>query len=137
MAEINTGRKSILDRLIQPLRETFGLTEGLALTAVLMIFLVLFAAVFWFIYSAPPHTIIITTGPAGSMFETNAYRYQFSQTFTNKHVREKIKVLQSKGSQENLDRLCDPHFKVDVGFVQGGITNSNYPVKLVSLGSVS
>jgi TRAP-type uncharacterized transport system substrate-binding protein len=137
MADTNLKRKSILDRLIQPLRETFGLTEGLALTAVVLIFLVLFAAVFWFIYSAPPKTIIITTGPAGSMLETNAYRYRLSPTFTNKHVREKIEILPSKGSRENLDRLCDPKYKVDVGFVQGGITNSNYAVKLVSLGSVS
>src|SRR5579862_6047513 len=108
MAENNEKRKSTLDRLIQPLQETFGLTEGMALTAVLIIFFVLFAAAFWFIYSAPPHTITITTGPAGSMFETNAYKYRLSETFTNKHVKEKLKILPSKGSRENLDRLADP-----------------------------
>src|SRR5580704_4767072 len=109
MAE-KKNRKSVLDRLVAPLQETFGLTEGMALTAVLLTFVVLFAAVFWFIYSAPPHTIIITTGPAGSMFETNAYKYAESQTFTNKHVHEKLKILRSKGSRENLDRLANPDF---------------------------
>jgi TRAP-type uncharacterized transport system substrate-binding protein len=130
-------RKSVLDRLVAPLRETFGLTEGLAITAVLLTFIVLFAAVFWFIYSAPPSTIVITTGPVGSMFETNAYKYAASKTFMNKHVKEKLKILESKGSRENLKRLTDPSFKVDIGFVQGGITNSNYMTKLVSLGSIS
>jgi TRAP-type uncharacterized transport system substrate-binding protein len=139
MAQKNKGkdRKSILDRLVAPLQETFGLTEGMALLAVVMTFLVLFAAVFWFFYSEPPHTIVITTGPVSSMFETNAYKYRESKTFTNKHVKEKLRILPSKGSRENLDRLSDPNFKVDVGFVQGGITNSNYMAKLVSLGSVS
>src|SRR5271154_4468905 len=121
-------RRSILDRLISPLQETFGLPPGLALAAVVMIFCVLFAAVFWFIYSAPPHSIIITTGPAGSVLESNAYKYQNTHVFTSEHVREKLNVLESKGSRDNLDRLTDPNFKVDVGFVQGGITNSNYPV---------
>src|ERR1700733_11108475 len=90
-------RKSILDRLVAPLQETFGLTEGMALLAVILTFLVLFAAVFWFFYSEPPHTIVITTGPVSSMFETNAYKYRESKTFTNKHVKEKLRILRSKG----------------------------------------
>src|SRR5580698_2904301 len=100
-------KKSMLDRVAGPLQETFGLTEGMAVTAVMLTLIVLFGAVYWVIHSEPPHKIIITTGPAGSMFETNAYRYQFSSTFTNKHVKEKFVVLRSKGSRENLDRLAD------------------------------
>jgi hypothetical protein len=37
---------------------------------------------------------------------------------------------------DNLERLEDPHSKVDVGFVQGGITNGKME-NLVSLGSIS
>ena len=109
----------------------------MAIATVTIIFLVLFAAVFWFMHSAPPKKIIITTGPVGSMFETNAYRYLASKTFTDKHVKEKLEILRSKGSRENLDRLADPNFKVDIGFVQGGITNTNTEAKLVSLGSIA
>jgi TRAP-type uncharacterized transport system substrate-binding protein len=48
----------------------------------------------------------------------------------------KLKILPSEGSLENLQRLDDPSFHVDVGFVQGGITNVATD-KLVSLGSIS
>jgi TRAP-type uncharacterized transport system substrate-binding protein len=38
---------------------------------------------------------------------------------------------------ENLDRLSDPSVQVDIGFVQGGVTNARGVSNLVSLGSVS
>jgi TRAP-type uncharacterized transport system substrate-binding protein len=31
-----------------------------------------------------------------------------------------LKILPSEGSIENLKRLTDPSFQVDIGFVQGG-----------------
>jgi TRAP-type uncharacterized transport system substrate-binding protein len=45
-------------------------------------------------------------------------------------------VLPSEGSLQNLQRLQDPGFKVDVGFVQGGVSNGPSAVKLYSLGSL-
>ncbi|MGA2605726.1 MAG: TAXI family TRAP transporter solute-binding subunit, partial [Verrucomicrobiia bacterium] len=48
----------------------------------------------------------------------------------------RVKVLASEGSMENLQRLSDPSFHVDVGFVLGGMTNGAAP-NLVSLGSIS
>jgi hypothetical protein len=47
-----------------------------------------------------------------------------------------LKILPSQGSLENLKRLSDPKFAVDVGFVQGGIASLGDANHLVSLGSV-
>jgi TRAP-type uncharacterized transport system substrate-binding protein len=48
----------------------------------------------------------------------------------------KLRILPSEGSLENLKRLNDPAYRVDVGFVQGGLTDGVNVDKLVSLGSV-
>jgi TRAP-type uncharacterized transport system substrate-binding protein len=48
----------------------------------------------------------------------------------------KLRILESRGSLDNLRQLSDPKAKVDVGFVLGGVTNAAVD-KLVSLGSVS
>ena len=47
-----------------------------------------------------------------------------------------LKIVPSQGSLDNLKRLSDPKFKVDVGFVQGGIANLGDVDELMSLGSV-
>jgi hypothetical protein len=90
------------------------------------------AAVGLLVWTAPPRTIIMTSGPEGSVFHTNALRY--ARLLAEHRIR--IKVLTSHGSQENLDRLTNPKMKVDVGFVLGGVTNSAMD-SLMSLGSVS
>ena len=113
--------------------EIFGLSRGLALAVVLLAGLLVLLAVFWFFHSAPPRTIIITSGAPGSSFEANAEKYRV--ILARKGV--KLKILPSQGSLENLRRLDDPKFHVDIGFVQGGITNVPDLNKLVSLGSIS
>jgi hypothetical protein len=45
--------------------------------------------------------------------------------------------LSSKGSLDNLQRLVDPKFHVDIGFVQAGVAEGKNIDKLVSLGSIS
>ncbi len=69
------GHKTGLARLIAPFTEVFGLSRSVALAVFVSVGLILFVAVFWFFYSAPPHIITITSGTAGSGFETNAVRY--------------------------------------------------------------
>ncbi len=49
----------------------------------------------------------------------------------------KLKILPSAGSLENLKRLGNPAFRVDIGFVQAGVTNGIDTDNLVSLGSVA
>ena len=56
--------------------EFFGL--GRAVTISIIVFTspgVLFAGISWFIYSAPPDTIVISAGPDGTRFQRIAKRY--------------------------------------------------------------
>jgi TRAP transporter TAXI family solute receptor len=94
--------------------------------------LVLTGAVFFFFHTAPPRTMTITSGSEGSIFYTNAFKY--SKIMKRQGV--KLKILTAQGSLENLQRLDDASVRVDVGFVQGGLTNGATD-KLVSLGSIS
>ena len=113
--------------------ETFGLGPGVALSAIIFTALVLIIATFWFFNSAPPNTIIITSGDEGSLFQRNAEKY--AKILARKGV--KLKILPSEGSLENLERLADPKFHVDVGFVQAGVAKGQNIDNLVSLGSIS
>ena len=72
-----------------------------------------------FVQPAPPDTIIMTSGAEGSMFELYAGRY--AKILARQGV--KLKILPSQGSLENLKRLSDAQFNVNVGFVQGGIAS--------------
>ncbi len=127
------GRKMTIGRLLAPSMDAFGLSRGAALASFLTISAALILAVFWFFESAPPRTIIFTGGVDGSSFQTNAERYRTN--LAGKGIT--LKVLRSQGSMENLKRLRDASSHVDVGFVQGGVTNITAGRKLVSLGSVS
>jgi TRAP-type uncharacterized transport system substrate-binding protein len=122
-----------LNRLTAPIMEIFGLSRALAVTVVLMVGLLIAVAVFWFIHSAPPRIITITSGAPGSSFQTNAERYRI--ILARKDIT--LKILPSQGSLENLQRLNNPKFHVDIGFVQGGITNNPASNTLVSLGSIT
>jgi len=116
--------------------ENLGMSEGLALASTVLIILILSAALAWFFYTAPPSVITITTGPPGSSFETNAARYQ--EILARSGVR--LVIRNSQGAQENLTRLENPKERIDVGFVQTGITNvslSGRTNAVVSLGSIS
>src|SRR5436309_4496266 len=118
-------------RILTLFTETFGLGRAAAFTTILFIAFVTVCAAYWFVKSAPPSHIIITSGPVGSVFQTNAEKYRI--ILARNHV--KLTILPSHGSMENLQRLNDPSFRVDIGFVQGGITNGADFKNLVSLGS--
>ena len=85
------------------------------------------------IQPAPPSTLTITAGPAGSTFWNAAQKYK---TILARN-RITLDVLTSEGSLQNLKRLSDPNVKVDVGFVQGGIAPGTPINNLMSLGSVA
>ncbi|MRR16740.1 MAG: C4-dicarboxylate ABC transporter substrate-binding protein [Deltaproteobacteria bacterium] len=138
--DIRRRKQVIADRFIFRFRnvqvmfgETFGLGPGATLAAIVFTAGVLTAAVFWFFYSAPPNTIVITSGDKGSLFERNTTKYE--KILARKGVT--LKILPSEGSLENLKRLADPKFRVDVGFVQAGVAKGQNIDNLVSLGSVS
>ncbi len=118
-------------------RVTFGSgfwrSRGALASTALLIAVVAALASYGFFRSAPPDTIIITAGPQGSIFQRNAERYR--KILARNGV--KLRILPSEGSLENLKRLNDPAFRVDVGLVQGGVAGGVDLTRLVSLGSVS
>jgi hypothetical protein len=130
---MGTGHKIPFTRFRTLFTEIFGLGRASALSAVLLISLFTIFAVFWFFYSAPPHTLTITSGPEGSIFRRNAEKY--AKILARSGV--KLKILPSQGSLENIKRLANPAIKVDIGFVQGGVAGELDIDKLTSLGSVS
>jgi TRAP transporter TAXI family solute receptor len=127
------NRKSAFNRIQAAFMETFGLSAEVSLVASLLTGAIMVLAVFWFFHSAPPHTITITTGPPGSSFDLTAVKYQ--AILKQKGVT--LKILPSEGSEENLRRLQNPASGVEIGFVQGGVTNGANSNRIVSLGSLS
>lgn len=85
-----------------------------------------------FVQPAPPRSITITSGPPGSVFRSTAERY--AKLLDRDGV--KLEILESRGSLENLKRLADASFRVDVGFVQAGVAEGTPLDGLVSLGSI-
>ncbi len=125
--------KSGFSRIQAMFAETFGLGPAATLSAIFLIGIVTVIAVFWFFRSAPPDTIIMTSGDDGSRFQRNAEKY--AKILARNGV--KLKILPSEGSLENLERLENPSFRVDIGFVQTGVAKGKNIDKLLSLGSVS
>lgn len=123
---------SFIARLSRPFVELFGLSRGIAALTVFIIGVIGIVAIFYFIHLAPPRTITITSGPPGSSFYSTAERYR--DFLRSNGVT--LKILSSDGSLQNMERLADHSQRVDIGFVQGGITNADTE-EIVSLGSVS
>ncbi len=113
--------------------EVFGLSAGVSLLAASLTAAVLAGAIFWFFHSAPPETLTISSGPRGSGFYLMATNYQGIL----KEQGVNLRILTSEGSLENLERLQDRSNRVDIGFVQSGLTNGAKSGRVVSLGSIS
>jgi hypothetical protein len=88
---------------------------------------------FRFVRPAPPDTIVIASGPDGSTFRAAADKYR--KIIERDGV--KVRILPSQGSLDNLKMLADSASRVDVAFVQGGLTDGVDIEGLKSLGSVS
>ena len=125
--------KSGLSRIVSIFTENFGLSWSLSLIVVCFISLVTCFAIYWFVHSAPPRLLTITSGPSGSNFERNAEKYR--DILARNGV--KLVIISSQGSLENLQRLENPASRVDVGFVQGGVAEGPNTRNLISLGNLA
>ena len=130
---MKTERKFSVSRVLALFSDNFGLSRTWSLVVVCFISLVTCFAIYWFIHSAPPRHLTITSGPPGSIFERNAKAYRV--ILARNGVT--LKILPSQGSLENLQRLEDLASGVDIGFVQGGVLDGTNIQKLVSLGNIS
>ena len=66
-----------------------------------------------------PKVVTITTGTPGSDYELFAERHQ--AIFRRSGVE--LRLIPSAGAVDNLARLNDRKFRVDVGFAQSGLTS--------------
>ena len=132
-------KKTSIFRPVTMLMETFGLSPAVAVAIVAFLSFLCLLAVVWFVESAPPSTLTLTSGPAGSTFrryaDSDRNQRSYKQILAKHGVT--LLVLPSEGSQENLQRLEDPHSGVDIGFVQSGLAGKEKLDDLVSLGSVA
>src|SRR5512146_1779605 len=71
---------------------------------VLLITALAIGAAFWFMRPAPPKTITIASGPAGSNFRLTAEKYR--KILARNGV--KLQIVPTEGSLENLRKLNDP-----------------------------
>jgi TRAP-type uncharacterized transport system substrate-binding protein len=85
-----------------------------------------------YVRPAPPHTLTMSSGPKGSNFQRIAELYQKSLARSG----IKLKIIESEGSLDNLNRLSDAKSGVDITLVQSGISGTRDSSDLVSLGSV-
>lgn len=133
MSETNSTGKSARLRIPLHIQRISWRDLAASLGPVLLISMIAIWIAFRFVRPAPPDTIIITSGADGSILRTTAERY--ARILARNGV--KLEILPSEGALANLKRLSDPAFKVDVGFVQGGLAGSvDKSDELVSLGSV-
>jgi TRAP-type uncharacterized transport system substrate-binding protein len=119
--------------MVTALTETSGLSPTMTFLIALLIVLSVILAAVSFIRSAPPRTLVLTSGPPYSTFQRFATSY--GKRLASEGVQ--LQVLPSKGSLENLQRLESAQSGVDIGFVQGGLTEAEDRSDLVSLGSIA
>jgi TRAP transporter TAXI family solute receptor len=119
--------------MVAALSETFGLSTAIASVVAFFIVAVCLLAVVWVVRSSPPRTLTLSSGRPGSTFQRYAESYK--KTLATHGVT--LQILSSEGSKENLERLEAAGSGVDIGFVQGGLTEGVNLDGLVSLGSVS
>lgn len=114
--------------------ELFDLGPTVALTVLLVSGTIFLAGIIFFIQSAPPTKITISSGPEGSIYHGIAEKYQAALGKNG----IKVNILTSKGSLENLRRISDPKSKVDLALIQSGSEDENSKLDhLVSLGGTS
>jgi TRAP-type uncharacterized transport system substrate-binding protein len=98
--------------------------------------LLLAVGAFWlaaqFVKPAPPDYLVIGTGGEGGAYQS------FSARYRDVLGRYGIKLVEkpSAGSTENLARLRDPDFEIDVAFIQGGTARPQEGDGLYALGDI-
>jgi TRAP-type uncharacterized transport system substrate-binding protein len=111
-------------------------THRLLIVIMALAVIALAAAVLWlaadFFRPMPPRTLTMATGSEGSAYEKYGKRYQ--EILARDGI--KLRLLPTAGAIENLALLRDQGSKVEVGFMQSGITSAKQSPGLVSLGTV-
>jgi len=81
---------------------------------------------------APPRTVTLATGPAGSTYAAIGERYRARLA----RYGVTLKLLSTAGDAENLAKLADPRSGVSAAFVISGIPGAREISGLASLGTI-
>ena len=81
---------------------------------------------------APPSTVTMATGIAGSSFEYFGQRYR--DIFARSHVE--LTLRETDGALDNIELLKDPNSGVQIALVFGGISDGEPAPGVLSLGTV-
>jgi TRAP-type uncharacterized transport system substrate-binding protein len=81
---------------------------------------------------APPATLVIATASKGSPYFESAQRYRDLLAAAG----VELKVVETKGTMQNLALMADPASGVDAAFLQGGVADSRSAPDVRSLGRV-
>jgi TRAP-type uncharacterized transport system substrate-binding protein len=86
-----------------------------------------------YVVRAPPHRLVIAAGPPDSSFVRVARLYE------ERLAREGVtlEIVTTNGALDNVARIDAPGTKVDVAFVNGGLTDAKRSPNLESLGSIA
>lgn len=126
--------KNTYRRSLKAIMEHLDLGPSVALTVLIVSSTIILIGIVFFIRSAPPRKITITSGPEGSIFHGMALKY--AEALGKNGI--KVNVLTSRGSIENLSRISEKKTKVDLAFIQSGSEDETTRLDdLVSLGGIS
>ena len=108
--------------------------HSLAQTAgpVLLVSAIAILVALHFVRPAPPKALTIASGAAGSKFYLVAQQYAKILA----HNGIKLKIIETEGSLDNLNRLLAANSPVDIALVMSGSSGGGDTGDLISLGSV-
>ena len=85
-----------------------------------------------YLVPAPPSKITIATSLPGDHYQMLGTRYQGILAGSD----VELELLVTDGAKENLRLLNNPNSGIQIGFMQGGISNSKLAPDLLSLGQI-
>jgi uncharacterized protein len=81
----------------------------------------------------PPASITISTGSSGGMYQQYGHRYVEAL----KAYGIEVKLKDSAGTGDNIQRLADPNSQVQAGFVQGGYAYGDSVIQAADIETIA
>jgi TRAP transporter TAXI family solute receptor len=92
----------------------------------------IFGAAILLLWTMPPRNIVMATGPEGGAYQEIGKQYKSALQRSG----ERLRLITSAGSIENLALLLDPRSGVNIALIQGGTIGQDEASQLESLGTL-
>jgi TRAP-type uncharacterized transport system substrate-binding protein len=99
---------------------------------ILLLLLCILMGIWWYADPPPPRHVLLATGSSGSSYEDLGKKY--AEFFKEKGIT--LELVETKGAQENIDRLADRNDPLQAAFVQAGVDYAKDSTGIQSLGAV-